>query len=345
MPNAVTRDESEPARPDTGGGMRVMLAIEMSNPSSPGDGVVASRAGVALALVESAGAERSRVTAVAAEHWADGAHQARRDGRGGGSGGGGGEGGDDWLMPAIDRLFGAAGARERGLGVVDVDRVVVSAGPGGYTAVRVACATGKMIAEGVNARRRVAPGSAGACQCVRVWSHLPPAWLRAKELSAAATRAGGGGTAGKPAGLLAVALAGKGQTAWVSGPLPRDASAWDERVVRGACGMGGAVEGDDRGGSGASGGVVMDAATIGSLAERGVVELLADGFLPAPMRQAATAAGVQIAPPPHPAFDPVDLAEVGLWLPAVDGTELNPIYPREPDAVTLWRERKERQQS
>ncbi|MCC6660998.1 MAG: tRNA (adenosine(37)-N6)-threonylcarbamoyltransferase complex dimerization subunit type 1 TsaB [Phycisphaerales bacterium] len=54
---------------------------------------------------------------------------------------------DDDLMPAIDRL-----TRRLGIGPRDIGRVAVSVGPGGYTAVRTAVATGKLIAEGAGAR-------------------------------------------------------------------------------------------------------------------------------------------------------------------------------------------------
>lgn len=53
----------------------------------------------------------------------------------------------DDLMPAIDRL-----TRRLGIGPRDIGRVAVSVGPGGYTAVRTAVATAKMIAEGGRAR-------------------------------------------------------------------------------------------------------------------------------------------------------------------------------------------------
>src|SRR5262249_3389104 len=54
---------------------------------------------------------------------------------------------EDDLMPAVDRVCRGAGVAPREIGVV-----AVSVGPGGYTAVRVAAAAGKMIAEGVAAR-------------------------------------------------------------------------------------------------------------------------------------------------------------------------------------------------
>jgi tRNA threonylcarbamoyl adenosine modification protein YeaZ len=53
----------------------------------------------------------------------------------------------DDLMPAIDRL-----TRRLGIKPADIGRVAVSVGPGGYTAVRTAVATAKMIAEAAGAR-------------------------------------------------------------------------------------------------------------------------------------------------------------------------------------------------
>lgn len=49
---------------------------------------------------------------------------------------------DDALLPAIDRLFTSAGAARSELG-----RIAVSIGPGGYSAIRIAVATARMIAE------------------------------------------------------------------------------------------------------------------------------------------------------------------------------------------------------
>lgn len=49
---------------------------------------------------------------------------------------------DDALMPAIDRLFSSAGADRSRL-----CRIAVSIGPGGYSAIRIAVATARMIAE------------------------------------------------------------------------------------------------------------------------------------------------------------------------------------------------------
>lgn len=65
--------------------------------------------------------------------------------------------------------------------------------------------------------------------------------------------------------------------------------------------------------------------------------LIADRFLPAAMREAASARGIEIRPP---IFDPVACVEASLGLEAVDPALLVPLYPREPEAVTKWRELK-----
>ena len=67
-----------------------------------------------------------------------------------------------------------------------------------------------------------------------------------------------------------------------------------------------------------------------------MVEILADRFFPASLKNAAESAGIRLR---EPVFDPVDVAEVSCFLPEIDAAELNPIYPREPEAVTLWRAR------
>lgn len=328
-PSAAPADQREPApagiggRGEVGGIGTLVLAIEISNlPAQPAqarsvrESDAPSRAGVALARIapvpagpdaRSVPPSGEAVRVLAVERWADADRSS------------GAFSGDDWLMPAIDRAFAAAQRAEPGLRLTEIGRVAVSAGPGGYTSVRVACATGKMIAEAVNAR-------GGACGCVRVWSHFGPAWYRAKALAIA----GGRQSAGS-AGLLAVALAGKGESAWISAPLPRDAAVWDGSTVRAAA----------RGG-------VMVASDLAGLRSSGVVELLTDAYLPESMRKAAAAAGIRTGaddPALRPAFDPTDVAEASRWLEVVDGAELNPIYPREPDAVTLWRAKKERERA
>jgi hypothetical protein len=63
--------------------------------------------------------------------------------------------------------------------------------------------------------------------------------------------------------------------------------------------------------------------------------LVADRYLPQPMRDAAIAAGITLA---EPVFDPAACAELAAAnTRAIDPMELLPIYPREPEAVVKWR--------
>ena len=188
---------------------------------------------------------------------------------------------DDDLMPAIDRLFKRAGVDPRS---GTLGRVAVSIGPGGYTSVRVACAAGKMIAEACGAR------------CVGV----PSAGVVLESMPAEAR-----------SGAVAVALAGKNDSAWV------------QVFAEGA-----------EGGPGR----LMTAADVPKLFGAGVRMIVADRFLPAPLRAAAMSAGMEFR---EPVFDAAACLRLGARLPAVDPVELVPIYPREPDAVTLWRAKKQ----
>jgi tRNA threonylcarbamoyl adenosine modification protein YeaZ len=92
---------------------------------------------------------------------------------------------DDLLMPAVVRACARAG-----IGPGDLRRVAVSVGPGGFTALRIAVATAKMIAEATGAQVVPVPSA-----CV------------------AATGSGFGGTLDEP---FAVALASKGDNAFVT---------------------------------------------------------------------------------------------------------------------------------
>jgi len=224
------------------------LAIETSNPSiHPGPGVALGR--TADGRVELLGAEPLAKTS---RH-------------------------DDDLMPAIDRLFARLGVSPRQIG-----RVAVSVGPGGYTALRVAVATGKMIAEAQGAK------------CVAVPTALALA-LRAPE-----------GT--EP---FAVLLAGKGDSAW---------AAVFKEGWRGAIGAATGAEGR-----------LITGADVDGL---GVRALISDRFTPEPIRARAAELGIPVH---EPVYDPVACLEASVCLPEIDPAALVPIYPREPDAVTLWR--------
>jgi tRNA A37 threonylcarbamoyladenosine modification protein TsaB len=93
------------------------LAIEISNPTSGG------QPGVALGWTWPGGVSMLGVEAVGA----GGRH-------------------DDELMPAVDRLFRRCGQPPGGLG-----RIVVSAGPGGYTGLRIATAAANLLGLGTGA--------------------------------------------------------------------------------------------------------------------------------------------------------------------------------------------------
>ncbi|HYE03503.1 MAG TPA: hypothetical protein VD963_09745 [Phycisphaerales bacterium] len=256
MPAAANPEQSPPGR-------GLILGIEASNPttgSGPGPGDGAGSAGVAL---------------------------ARREGRGlvilGTEPIGAGREGDD-VVWATDRLC----AR---LGVVPVElgRIAVSIGPGGYTAVRMAVAAAKMIALGAGA------------ECVGVPTAMVVA-LAARE------RAGGA--------AFEVALAGKGDSGW----LTRFAPGWT--------GVGDGVP---------EGRLVSAAEAAGPGFWDGVGLLVGDAHVPAGLREGAEAGGVRVV---DPVLDAAWCARAGAELVASDPARVNPLYPREPDAVRLWRERK-----
>jgi tRNA threonylcarbamoyladenosine biosynthesis protein TsaB len=109
------------------------LAIEISNPSSGprgqttvGGRTVLAGPGVALA---GAGEPDSELLSDRARH-------------------------DDDLMPAIDRLFRRAGAGPR-----DLATVAVSVGPGGFTSLRIAIATAKLLALATGAKTVAVPSA------------------------------------------------------------------------------------------------------------------------------------------------------------------------------------------
>lgn len=134
----------------------LVIAIETSNPSSWHEGL--PRPGVAVATQDAGGL---RVLGVEDLDTSNPQH--------------------DDLMACIDRAVRAAGATPR-----DLSRVVVSVGPGGFTNIRIAVTTARMIAE------------VSGAACVPV----PSAAVVAQRVHAL--------------GPFAVALASKGDTAFVT---------------------------------------------------------------------------------------------------------------------------------
>jgi tRNA threonylcarbamoyladenosine biosynthesis protein TsaB len=240
---------------------RIILAIETSNPSAwePGQG---SRPGVALGRLSASGA----MEVVGVRHLdATKPH-------------------DDELMPEIAALVAAAGLRPR-----DLTDVAVSAGPGGYTAVRLAVTTAKLIAEATGARAIPVPSS------------LVAAWGAAGVLR------------GRGASRFAVAISSKGETTHLS-------SFWVEAA---------GVKALDAG-------VVVSAEGVQAALEvYGCRVLVGDRFLPQALRAKVQSLGVEVLPPE---FDPVACLRACVGVEAVEPVALAPIYAREPEAVTKWRE-------
>lgn len=79
---------------------------------------------------------------------------------------------------------------------------------------------------------------------------------------------------------------------------------------------------------------LVDDAAIDTLGSEGVDLLVIDRFAPARMVERAQAAGIRIEPP---TFDAMACAELGATIEPIDPLALEPMYPREPEAVTKWR--------
>lgn len=245
---------------------RVILAIENSNPSAVDAAGADSHFGAGVAVGRywsSASPAESSIELLALEPIKQLGREA------------------DDLMPAVARAVERAGLMPR-----DIQQVAVSVGPGGYTAVRMACAAGKMIAHAVGA------------MCAAV----PSAWVVA---ASALPRMSGI--------RFAVALAGKDDTAYFTVIDSAQIHLDFPRVSREA-------------------GILRAA----DLCELGVQTLYADRFLPDSIRRVALLSGIEVL---EPIFDPVACLKVATCVPSIEPTALVPIYPREPDAVTLWRAR------
>jgi tRNA threonylcarbamoyl adenosine modification protein YeaZ len=227
------------------------LAIEISNPSSAIEGST-FQPGVAIARSEAGSQTILGVEAV------DLSKRSEED-----------------LIPAIDRL-----CRRLDIAPRSITRYVVSAGPGGYTALRLAVVTAKLLAE----------ASGGRCIAV------PTAHVAADRAEK-----------GQP---FAVALQSKADAAFVTF--------------------------FDAQGHATGEGSLLTAEQFATESQpRGIRLLIADRFLPAPIRTAADAEGIAIA---APQLDPEALLHAAVGLPEVAPMDLVPLYAREPEAVTKWRQ-------
>lgn len=238
---------------------KLCLAIETSNPGSAGP---ASGPGVAIGLL---GADRASTRALAVE-------RLREVGRN-----------EDDLLPAIDRACAAAGVRPP-----DLRAVAVSIGPGGYTSLRVACATAKMIAEA---------GRHSGVECIAVPTTLA-VWAAAQPTTEPTS--------------IGILLAGKDRTAHLT-VIPAPGWTPADPFPEGAL------------------------ITAEMLPLEQVRFFLGDRHVPGDIRRRILEAGIQIA---EPIFDAVNCLQIAAELPATDPVDLIPAYPREPDAITLWRARK-----
>lgn len=199
----------------------------------------------------------------------------------------------DYLLAEIDALCAAAGVKPAGLGCI-----AVSIGPGGFTGLRVACATAKAIAETVGARLVA----------------VPSALVVARTLARAGALRDG---------EAMVALACKGQTAWcervrVAGgvPVAQDAGLHDAATAPWA---GDAGAGD---------------------AGAGVATLIADAHLPESFLTEAHRRGVALVQARWSAAACLEISETRSAAGEfTDALKLSPIYPRVPEAVSLWEAR------
>lgn len=218
------------------------LAIESSNPSSGGE------PGVALGLVEA-----NEVTPLESEPLGEGERH------------------DDLLMPAIRRLMARAGKEP-----AELDRIVCSVGPGGFTGLRIATAAANMIALVAGAKLY----------------GVPSAWVAAVSVEADST--------------FGVALASKGDSCFMTS---FDASG----IPKGA------------------GGLVGPAA----IENLGLGLLVGDRFLSKAIQAEADRLGLRVIPPEFSAASCLSLAPRAL---EVRVGELVPLYGREAEAVTKWRQ-------
>jgi len=211
-----------------------------------------------------------------------------------------GRGGGDRLMAEIDALLSS-----RGLGPVDLGGLAVSIGPGGFTGLRIAIATAKILGRVLG---------------------LPIAAVPTAIAVAAADERDGPAGADEVhdrGGRLLVLLAGKRTTAWAT-RLRRDPAAPAGWAVEGRPGL-------------------VDDATV-ELA--GVERVLGDEHVPPAIRERCLAGGLE---PRRPVFGPPGCLLAGERLLAAGGATtpeaLAPIYPREPEAVSLFEQRRRAESS
>lgn len=270
------------------------LAIELSNPSAgkAGERGVRGRVvktGATVALGRFAG---GALEALAEEHLRT--DEGRRLG--------------DDLLPAIERV-----AQRAGISAAEIDAIGVSAGPGGFTGVRIAVTAGAVLGERLGAKVHAVP------------SWLVAAWAMEDGPEPAAIC-----VASKREECVVAVRAG--DAAWWSGVrgglgLEAELAAALER----------AAGGTGRGLEGLARRVVpigVRTSEVIRALRAGVV--VGDGYLPASFREEAARAGARVE---EPVFGAAGVLELTRVIPGEDAGRVRPIYGRRPEAVRLWETR------
>lgn len=217
----------------------------------------------------------------------------------------------DQLLPAIDGAFRAMSASPG-----ELSAVVVSCGPGGFTGLRVAVAAAKALAMATGCKLVSLPSAVVAARTV----HDDAAGLRSV----------------REAHTVLVALAGKGVDAWIT----QVEAVGAVEVAESVDAAGAATPWHRVKHAGLMDGVAFEALARGS----GSGVLIADAFLPEDIAERAERLGLVRAPLRLSAracllegLARLTRHEEQGSIVSVDA--LMPLYPREPEAVRLWRER------
>ncbi len=188
---------------------------------------------------------------------------------------------DDVLQPAIESLFDQAG-----LAPPDLEGCGCSLGPGGFTGLRITIAIARAMA---------------------IALRIPLYGIPSAVVAALSTPT--------PPGRVIVALASKGESAWLT------------RIEH------------PREGRWAGPGELVTADDLGPWLE-GVVSIIADEHFPGSFKEAAEAASIEIMEPRYNATCCLQMTsdrhKHGLH---DDPMAMLPLYPRPPEAVSLWEAR------
>lgn len=202
------------------------------------------------------------------------------------------------LLPEIDRLV-----RDAGMGPGDLRAIGVSVGPGGFTGLRIAIAAAKGIATALDLPVVAVPSTLVIAESTRRATRAPI----------------------ERASALLVTVASKRGTAWIHRLVrdDRDATGWRELAPPGtisADAIGNDPAWHDLGGSLVLADEHQDPLLIEAMLARGASRWTGDSPTPPIGASACLAITERL------------LAARGAIAPEA----LLPIYPREPEAVTLW---------